>query len=268
MPPGRRSPACHRWRRVAVPGERRASPPACSRPTSMADGRRMVRGDIPMRSPTAATGCRRRRSSSTAWRTSATSAPAASGSTAPAPGVTETPILDQLRSAYGQEYLDSFPTPLGRVAGPDEQAAVLVFLDSRAASYITGQVIWVDGGTVAAAHRRRTRERRHGAGELKMASMNDFRRVADDVRNWGRWGDDDELGTLNFITADKVAEAAAPGQARQGVPARRRLRFVGPAGRIPVPPEPDSRDDRRRRRREHAGASTARNGCGTPWPSS
>src|ERR1700704_4921758 len=41
-----------------------------------------------------------------------------------------------------------------------------------------------------------------------MASMNDFRRVADDVRNWGRWGADDELGTLNFITADKVAQAA------------------------------------------------------------
>ena len=65
------------------------------------------------------------------------------------PGVTETPILDQLRSAYGQSYLDSFTTPLGRVAGPDEQAAVLVYLGSRAASYITGQVIWVDGGTVA-----------------------------------------------------------------------------------------------------------------------
>lgn len=42
-----------------------------------------------------------------------------------------------------------------------------------------------------------------------MATMKDFRRVADDVRNWGRWGDDDELGTLNLITADKVAEAAA-----------------------------------------------------------
>ena len=40
-----------------------------------------------------------------------------------APGVTDTPILDQLRSAYGQEFLDSFQTPLGRVAGPDEQAA-------------------------------------------------------------------------------------------------------------------------------------------------
>ncbi|MGH3580268.1 MAG: cyclase family protein [Mycobacterium sp.] len=39
--------------------------------------------------------------------------------------------------------------------------------------------------------------------------MKDFRRVADDVRNWGRWGGDDELGTLNLITADKVAEAAS-----------------------------------------------------------
>ena len=41
-----------------------------------------------------------------------------------------------------------------------------------------------------------------------MAGMSDFRRVADDVRNWGRWGEADELGTLNFITAEKVAEAA------------------------------------------------------------
>ncbi len=66
-----------------------------------------------------------------------------------APGVTDTPILDQLRNAYGQEFLDSFQTPLGRVAAPDEQASVLVFLNSNAARYITGQVIWVDGGSVA-----------------------------------------------------------------------------------------------------------------------
>ncbi|MCV7261042.1 coniferyl-alcohol dehydrogenase [Mycobacterium shimoidei] len=64
------------------------------------------------------------------------------------PGVTETPILDQLRSAYGQEYLDDIPKPMGRTADPAEQAAVLVFLNSQAASYISGQVIWVDGGTV------------------------------------------------------------------------------------------------------------------------
>ena len=65
-----------------------------------------------------------------------------------APGVTDTPILDQLRSAYGPDYLDAFETPLGRTAGPGEQASVLLFLNSKAASYITGQVIWVDGGTM------------------------------------------------------------------------------------------------------------------------
>lgn len=66
-----------------------------------------------------------------------------------APGVTETPILDQLRSAYGQGFLDSFEAPLGRVSTPDEQAAVLAFLGSASAGYVTGQVIWADGGILA-----------------------------------------------------------------------------------------------------------------------
>ncbi|MGE2836981.1 coniferyl-alcohol dehydrogenase [Mycobacterium sp. SMC-4] len=66
-----------------------------------------------------------------------------------APGVTETPILDQLRSRYGQQYLDSFSAPLGRVSTPEEQAALLVFLGSRAAGYVTGQVVWADGGISA-----------------------------------------------------------------------------------------------------------------------
>ena len=29
------------------------------------------------------------------------------------------------------------------------------------------------------------------------------------LSNWGRWGDDDELGTLNFITAQKRVEATS-----------------------------------------------------------
>ncbi|OSC39607.1 coniferyl-alcohol dehydrogenase [Mycobacterium decipiens] len=76
------------------------------------------------------------------------------------PGVTETPILDQLRTAYGQGFLDDIPKPLGRVADPAEQAAVLVFLNSRAASYISGQVVWVDGGNVGAAIARELEEGR------------------------------------------------------------------------------------------------------------
>jgi NAD(P)-dependent dehydrogenase (short-subunit alcohol dehydrogenase family) len=67
------------------------------------------------------------------------------------PGVTETPILEQLRSAYGQDFLDDIPKPLGRVSDPGEQAAALVFLNSQAASYISGQVLWVDGGNIGAA---------------------------------------------------------------------------------------------------------------------
>jgi NAD(P)-dependent dehydrogenase (short-subunit alcohol dehydrogenase family) len=67
-----------------------------------------------------------------------------------APGVTETPILDQLRTRYGQDYLDGIPKPLGRVSTPEEQAAALVFLNSRAAGYVTGQVLWIDGGNLAA----------------------------------------------------------------------------------------------------------------------
>jgi len=63
-----------------------------------------------------------------------------------APGVTQTPILDQLSSAYGKQFFAQFTTPLGRKFEPAEQAAVLAFLGSPAASYITGQVIWADGG--------------------------------------------------------------------------------------------------------------------------
>lgn len=67
------------------------------------------------------------------------------------PGVTDTPILDQLRTAYGPGFLDGIVKPLGRSAEPAEQAAVLVFLNSAAASYISGQVVWVDGGNIGAA---------------------------------------------------------------------------------------------------------------------
>jgi kynurenine formamidase len=40
-----------------------------------------------------------------------------------------------------------------------------------------------------------------------MAIPDDFRALAEKVNNWGRWGDDDELGTLNLITDDVVKRA-------------------------------------------------------------
>ena len=35
-----------------------------------------------------------------------------------------------------------------------------------------------------------------------------LRKLALEVRNWGRWGAQDEIGTLNYITPDKIAAAA------------------------------------------------------------
>lgn len=36
-----------------------------------------------------------------------------------------------------------------------------------------------------------------------------FRALAAQVNNWGRWGDDDEIGTINLVTPDVVRRAAA-----------------------------------------------------------
>ena len=40
-------------------------------------------------------------------------------------------------------------------------------------------------------------------------SLEEFERLFESVKNWGRWGPDDQLGTLNLITPDRVRAAAA-----------------------------------------------------------
>jgi kynurenine formamidase len=37
----------------------------------------------------------------------------------------------------------------------------------------------------------------------------EYERIFESVKNWGRWGPDDELGTLNYLTPEKVRVAAA-----------------------------------------------------------
>ena len=40
-------------------------------------------------------------------------------------------------------------------------------------------------------------------------SLSEFDQMFESVKNWGRWGADDELGTLNYITPEKVRAAAS-----------------------------------------------------------
>ncbi len=66
------------------------------------------------------------------------------------PGPTDTPMMPDFEEQMGKEFMDNYPIPLGHRQSPDEQAAPLIFLNSSAASAITGEAILTDGGTMAA----------------------------------------------------------------------------------------------------------------------
>jgi kynurenine formamidase len=48
-----------------------------------------------------------------------------------------------------------------------------------------------------------------GAVSSERVGLDEFDRIFERVKNWGRWGDDDELGTLNLVTPETVRRAAS-----------------------------------------------------------
>ncbi len=61
-----------------------------------------------------------------------------------APGMIETDMSEAIRNLAGEQILKAIP--MKRIGKPEEVAAVVAFLAGDEASYVTGQILLVDGG--------------------------------------------------------------------------------------------------------------------------
>jgi NAD(P)-dependent dehydrogenase (short-subunit alcohol dehydrogenase family) len=66
-----------------------------------------------------------------------------------APGPTDTGMLDRFTGNSDRKAALASTVPLGRIGKPEELARAIVFLASDAASFVTGQIVTVDGGKTA-----------------------------------------------------------------------------------------------------------------------
>jgi len=65
------------------------------------------------------------------------------------PGAVQTPMLVEIEKVTPTAVIDQVAQPIGRRSSPDEQAEVLLFLNSPQAGYINGAALPVDGGFMA-----------------------------------------------------------------------------------------------------------------------
>lgn len=62
------------------------------------------------------------------------------------PGVTQTGMSKHFVAQMGEQFFENFPKPIGRDSRADEQAYPVAFTLSDAASYLSGAIIYTDGG--------------------------------------------------------------------------------------------------------------------------
>ncbi len=66
------------------------------------------------------------------------------------PGPTDTPMMPAFEDMAGAQLIDMFARGAGRRSTPAEQAYPMIFLNSAAASYVSGENLVTDGGTLGA----------------------------------------------------------------------------------------------------------------------
>ena len=66
------------------------------------------------------------------------------------PGPTDTPMMPAFEDLAGAQLIDMFARGAGRRSTPAEQAYPMIFLNSGAASYVSGENLVTDGGTLGA----------------------------------------------------------------------------------------------------------------------